>query len=148
MRRISVLLAVFAVMFVGIAAAASATPPQPLTIDTTPGLVFGEGDFSSNIPGCPSGTWTDDFATVKVSGNEAKLTLNIKVSKTLVCDGDGGEFVIRFLPKLRRVDPTMQEGPWRIASGMIGDDKVHGTGWMVFDGLDLTEKFTGKIHIG
>ena len=148
MRRISVLLAVLAVMLVGVVPVASATPPEPIVINTWSGE-FGVGGFDSNIPGCESGTWTDDFMNVKVVGNFAKGILNIKVDKTLVCDEDGGEFVIRLLPKIRG-NPDMQSGPWRIVGGMIGDDKVHGTGWMDYEhvGLDHFETFTGKIHIG
>lgn len=147
MRRISVLLAVLAVMLVGVVPVASATPPESVEI-VTASTSFGAGTFTSDIPGCAIGTWTDDFANVKVVGNFDKGILNIKVDKTLICD-DGGEFVIRLLPKVRG-NPDVQSGPWRIVGGMIGGDEVHGTG--SFDYLHVgethTETFIGKIHIG
>ena len=142
MRRSLTLLVAVAILIGLVAApAALATPPQPIEITTTPGL------FGSDIPGCESGTWTDDL--VKVAGSFDKLILNIKVDKTLVCD-DGGEFVIRLLPKVRGV-PFPQSGPWTIIDGMIGGEEVHGSGWMIVDIVDAPppqETFTGKIHIG
>ena len=147
MRRPLTLLATVATLIGLVAApAALATPPQSIEITTTAGF------FGSDIPGCESGTWTADFDNLQVAGNprDDKLILNITVEKTLVCDDDRGEFVIRWRPKVRGV-PFPQSGPWTIVDGTLDGKKVHGSGWMIVDLYGAPppqETFTGKIHIG
>jgi hypothetical protein len=142
MRRISILLAVLAMVGVGSIPAASAVPPEQITITTAP------GEFRSNIADCPTGTWVDEL--VGITGNFEKAILNIKVRKTLTCS-TGHEFVIHFQPKVRGV-PLPQSGPWRIVEGAIGGESLHGTGRMSLDfdkELDYpVEVFTGRVHIG
>lgn len=119
---------------------ASAASPQAVETATTPGL------FTSDIPGCEDGTWEDEL--LHVAGNFDKLILNLKVDKTLHCEG-GDDLVIRFLPKVRGV-PFPQSGPWTIVDEMLDSEEVYGSGWMtvdVFGGVP-EELSTGKIHIG
>ena len=149
MKRISVLLAVLAILMIGVVPVASATPPQSVWIDTTLEGPLG-GDFTSNIPGCEAGTWTDEF--LQANGNWEKLIVNVKVEKTLFCDGSDDEIVIRFLPKVRGV-LFPQTGHWKVVGGMINGERVRGNGWMTAFGDGpfgylIGEEFTGKIHIG
>lgn len=144
MKRSTILFAVAALLLVAVMPAATAVPPDPVTIEAAPGL------FTSNIDGCETGTWNPPDSLLKPpAGNFDKLILNIKVERTLFCDSGGGEFTIRFLPKVRGV-PFPQIGPWRIVDGSIGGMDVHGTGSFVFDIVEgvPTEVFTGKVRIG
>ncbi len=140
MKSIPVLSASVATLMIGLIPMASATPPESIEIETTP------GSFTSNLPGCPSGTWQDEL--LHITGNFDKIILNIKVDKTLTC-ATGDEIVIRFLPKARGV-PFPQSGPWTIREGTLAGQDVHGSGWMTVDvdGGPPQELFTGKIHIG
>jgi len=143
MKRSAILLVILVLLMVAVVPAAMATPPDRVTIEASPGM------FTSDIDGCENGTWTPPDTLLKPpAGNFEKLILNIKVERTFFCEG-GGEFTLRFLPKVRGV-PFPQTGPWRVVDGSIGGHEVHGTGSFV---VDMTadgplEVFTGKMHIG
>jgi len=145
MKRSAIFFVVLTLVAVAVVPAAMAVPPDSVTITATPGAFA-----APDIEGCETGTWEmPDTLLRPPAGNLDKMILNIKVERTFVCNGGGGEFTLRFLPKVRGV-PVPQAGPWRVVDGSIGGYDVHGTGSFVFDIIDgvPTEVFTGKMHIG
>ena len=132
------------------AAAAGATPPQPVAIEvhtTGAGDAGPAGPFTASGSVCPAGE--TETLSRSTAGFERGFGGQIQVRKRFICDDGSGTFDLLLNVAIRFGDPLTIAFHWVVVDGTGAYAGLHGTGTGTGVPTDayLLDTYTGALHI-